>query len=151
LGRTDVALRLDTLPAIALPVASVFASPLRRARRTAALLFPFREMTILDGLAERDLGEWDGLSWEAVQHGWPDLARQAEFDWLGTTPPKGESWPTLIARVTPAFHQMCRAEKPIAVVAHVGVNAALAELIAGRNPMEFRQDYLEVLTLELES
>ena len=36
---------------------------------------------ILDGLAERDLGAWEGLSWNRVQQAWPDLAGRAAADW----------------------------------------------------------------------
>jgi broad specificity phosphatase PhoE len=145
LGSTDVALLLETVPAVQFAVATVFASPLQRARRTAELLFPNQPVTILDGLAERDLGEWDD-----VKQGWPDLACSAALDWLGTTPPGGESWRGFVERVTTTWNMMCHTEKPIAVVAHAAVNAALAELIAGRDPAEFQQAYLEVLTLELE-
>ena len=150
LGRTDVELILATVPAAQFAVATVFASPLQRARRTAELLFPDQQVTILDGLAERDIGEWEGRRWDELEQGWPDLARRAALDWLGTTPPGGESWRGFVERVTSAWNVICHADKPIAVVAHAAVNAALAELIDGRNPAEFQQGYLEVLTLELE-
>ena len=151
LGRTDVALQVDALPAAVFAVATVFASPLRRARRTAELLFPRQELTILDGLAERDLGDWEGLSWAEVELGWPEVASSASRDWLGTAPPGGEPWGRFVERITLTWHTMRRAPTPIAIVAHAGVNAALAELIVGRNPVEFQQAYVEVLTFELES
>jgi broad specificity phosphatase PhoE len=150
LGRTDVALRLDALPPAMFAAATVFASPLRRARRTAELLFPNQRLTVLDGLAERDLGDWEGLSWAEVEQGWPELASSASRDWLGTTPPGGEPWDRFVERITLTWHPMRRAQSPIAIVAHAGVNAALAELIAGRKPADFQQAYLEVLTFELE-
>ena len=150
LGRTDVALRPAAIPAAPFPVATVFASPLRRARRTAELLFPDQPITILDGLAERDLGEWEGRSWNEVQQGWPDLAGSASRDWFGTTPPGGEPWGRFVERVVSTWNVVRQAEKPIAVVAHAGVNAVLSQRIAGRNPAEFQQAYLEILTLEFE-
>lgn len=150
LGRTDVALRLAAIPASQLTVATVFASPLRRARRTAELLFPSQPIAILDGLAERDLGNWESHSWDEVEQDWPDLAGRAARDWFGTTPPEGEPWGRFVERVTLTWRVVRVAEEPIAVIAHAGVNAALAELIAGRNPREFRQAYLEVLTFEFE-
>lgn len=150
LGRTDVALRPAAIPPASLTVATVFASPLCRAFRTAELLFPDRPVTILGGLAERDFGDWEGRSWSEVQEGWPDLAGRAAVDWFGTTPPGGEPWARFVERVVSAWHVMRQAEKPIAVVAHAGVNAILAERIAGRHPAEFQQTYLEVLTLEFE-
>jgi ribonuclease H / adenosylcobalamin/alpha-ribazole phosphatase len=150
LGRTDVALRADAIPSAEFSVATVFASPLRRARRTAELLFPNQPVTLLDGLAERDLGDWEGHSWSEVEHGWPDMARSAAADWFATTPPRGESWDCFVERVVSTWHVVRQAEKPIAVVAHVGVNAVLSQSIAGCNPAGFQQAYLEVLTLEFE-
>jgi alpha-ribazole phosphatase len=151
LGRTDVALRPAAIPPAPLTVATVFASPLCRARRTAELLFPDRPITIIDGLAERDLGAWEGRSWNEVQQGWPDLAGSAAVDWFGTTPPGGEPWAGFVERVVSTWNAVRQAEEPIAVVAHAGVNAVLAERIAGRNPLEFQQKYLEILTLEFEN
>jgi len=150
LGRTDVALRLAAIPPAQFKAATVFASPLRRARLTAELLFPDQSITILEGLAERDLGDWESRSWDEVEQGWPDLARSAALDWFGTTPPNGEPWPRFVERVVSSWRIVRQADGPLAVVAHAGVNAALAELIAGRNPAEFRQAYLEVLTFEFE-
>jgi probable phosphoglycerate mutase len=150
LGRTDVSLRPAVIPAATFTVATVFASPLRRARRTAELLFPNQPVNILDGLSERDLGDWEGRSWREVQQGWPDLAAAADRDWFATVPPNSEPWSRFVERVGSAWREIRRAEAPCAVVAHAGVNAVLAAWIAGRSPAEFQQKYLEVLTLEFE-
>ena len=147
-GRTDVPLGPAVIPASPLPAATIFASPLMRARHTAQSLFPGRNITLLDDLKERDLGDWDGLKWDQIELDWPKLAGRAAYDWLGTTPPNGESWPMFAQRVSRAWMLMRTAAPPIVIVAHAGVNAALAECIAGQKPLEFRQDYLEVLTFE---
>ncbi|HTM48612.1 MAG TPA: histidine phosphatase family protein [Bryobacteraceae bacterium] len=150
LGRTDVPLGPAAVPAATFAVATVFGSPLRRARRTAELLFPKQPVNILDGLAERGLGDWEGRSWSEVQQGWPDLAAQADRDWFAAVPPNGEPWNLFVERVASAWREIRRARAPVAVVAHAGVNAVLCELIAGRSPLEFQQMYLEALTLEFE-
>jgi len=150
LGRSDVVLRVAAMPAASFAAATVFASPLRRARRTAELLFPSQPITILDGLAERDLGDWEGRTWVEVEQGWPDLAASAALDWFGTTPPNGEPWDHFVKRIASTWDIVRQAEGPLALVAHAGVNAALAELIAGCNPAEFQQTYLEVRTFEFE-
>jgi broad specificity phosphatase PhoE len=150
LGRTDVALSAAAIPPAGFAVATVFASPLRRARRTAELLFPDQPVTVLDGLAERDLGDWEGRSWDEVEHGWPALARSAAVDWFTTTPPGGESWDRFVERVVSAWHVVRQAGSPIAVVAHVGVNSVLSQRIAGGDAAVFQQAFLEVLTLEFE-
>ena len=148
LGRTDMPLGAAPIPCALIEVRSIFASPLQRAHRTAELLFPAQSITLLDDLKERDLGDWDGLQWDAVEQDWPKLAARAAYDWLGTTPPNGESWLQVEARAARAWQLMRTAESPIAIIAHAGVNAALAGCIAGQKPLEFRQNYLEVLTFE---
>ena len=151
LGATDADLRAQSIPAATFPVATVFSSPLRRALHTAQLLFPDQQPVILTELAERNYGFWEGLTWDEVERSWPELAGRALVDWLGTTPPGGEPWSRVVERAVSALHRIRQAEVPIAVVAHAGINAALAQLVAGRKPTEFRQAYLEVFTFELES
>ena len=148
LGCTDAPLGAAAIPPSSIAVASLFASPLQRAYRTAELLFPGVPMTLMAALKERDLGDWDGLKWDAVEQDWPKLASRAAYDWLGTTPPNGEAWPRFVERVAGAWQVIRTAPSPIVIVAHAGVNAALADCIAGQKPLEFRQDYLEVLTFE---
>lgn len=151
LGRKDVSLGSSPIEAASFDVASVFASPLLRARRSAELLFPNHPITVLDGLAERDVGDWEGHSWDEVEKLWPELAARAELNWFLTTPPNGEPWDGFVERVGSAWSKVRSAEGPVAIVAHAGVNAVLAELIAGYDPAGFSQQYLEVLTLEFES
>ena len=74
LGSTDVPLAADALAASQLQVNRVFSSPLSRALRTAELMFPRHELTVLPELAERGLGEWEMLPWAALEAGWPALA-----------------------------------------------------------------------------
>jgi broad specificity phosphatase PhoE len=151
LGRKDVALAPRSIEAASLEVRSVFASPLLRAQRSAELLFPNHTITILDGLAERGLGDWEGYSWGEVEGRWPELAARAELNWFLTTPPNGEPWNCFVERVGSAWSEVRRAKGPVAIVAHAGVNAVLAELITRRDLAIFRQEYLEVVTLEFES
>lgn len=150
LGSTDVDLRDQPIRAAEFHVATVFTSPLRRAARTAEYLFPNHRAIVLDGLAERGLGVWEGLTWQEVESSWPELASRALVDWFGTTPPSGERWSHVVDRVAAVLRVIRKAAMPVAVVAHAGVNALLAEMIAGRKPVELRQAYLEVLTFELE-
>jgi alpha-ribazole phosphatase len=148
LGSTDSPLASESVPPSALAPASIFASPLRRAKRTAELLFPGREMVILPDLAECSFGDWEGKTWDEVQQGWPELAGQKVSDWRRVTPPNGESWADFSARIDRAWSIIRRAPRPAAIVAHGGVNSVLAYLIAGRDPFNFQQGYCEVLTLE---
>jgi broad specificity phosphatase PhoE len=148
-GSHDVPLASEVLPPSALDAASVFASPLQRARRTAEMLFPEHEIRILPELAECSFGEWEGKPWEAIQERWPELASRKMSDWRGITPPAGEPWDEFCKRVEKAWTIIRNAPPPIVVVAHGGVNSVLARLIAGRDPFTFQQDYCEVLTFAI--
>jgi len=149
LGRLDVDLAPQEIPPSRLRVQAIYASPLRRALETARRLFPDSEPLVLADLAECSLGEWDGLSWPEVERRWPDEAARKARDWCAVTPPSGEPWHRFAARVRAAFGVIRDGPLPAAVVAHAGVNAVLAQCLAGVDPLTLRQKYLEILTYEL--
>jgi len=127
---------------IHVPVA--WTSPLRRARETAALLNATRVVE-LAGLREIDQGEWSGRSWAEIEQHWPVLARRKLDDWAGVASPGGEAWTSFVERVREAWKTIREGPPDSAVVAHLGVNAALACLIDGRDPLKFTQGYGEVI------
>lgn len=94
-------------------------SPLRRARETAAALFPEHAPETAADLAEQDFGDWDGqLYADASMPAGLDAAGIAAF-----RPPGGESLDDLLARVRPAIARIGKdhAGQAVAVVAHGGV------------------------------
>ena len=123
-----------------------YVSPLRRARETASYLRS--PQMIVPELREVDFGEWTGKTWQEIQARWPMLAREKEANWLEVTPPGGESWTDLIGRVRSAWQRIRNAPSPVAIVAHAGVNAALAHIVAGHSPLDFHQIYTEITRLE---
>jgi len=150
LGRTDPPLsergRVAALSLATLSVRSVFTSPLRRARETAeAIRAP---LEILPELAEIDFGEWDGLTWREIERRSPELARRKVEDWFGVVIPGGEAWPDFRVRVERALDRALAAPAPVAIVAHVTVNAVLAARLMDADPRSFRQEYGEILTCE---
>jgi broad specificity phosphatase PhoE len=124
-----------------------YCSPLLRARQTAAFLRGARRVEMA-ALREVDFGQWTGRTWAEVEQEWPALAAQKCADWLGVSPPCGESWQEVLDRVKPICQAIRNGETPVAVVAHQGVNAALASLLDNRNPLEFAQLYGEVIRVE---
>jgi broad specificity phosphatase PhoE len=146
LGSSDVQLADEEIAPSALQVDRVLTSPLVRALRTAQLLFPTAPVSVLPGLAERGLGEWEMKSWKEIQKHWPDLAAQAELDWFQNTPPAGEPWEDFMARVERVWRSVPRSGTT-AIVAHAGVNSVLAHLADGREFASFQQNYLEVISL----
>jgi broad specificity phosphatase PhoE len=150
LGRTDPPLspagRNASAELSALEVHTVYVSPLRRARETAEAIR--REPVVLPELAEIGFGEWEGLTWGEIEQRWPQLAERKADDWLGVTPPGGEPWPQFCARVERALAQILLAPQPVAVVAHLTVNAVLAAHLLGADPQRFQQNYGEVIVCE---
>jgi broad specificity phosphatase PhoE len=153
LGRTDPPLTPAGSRAAAklagLQVAALYVSPLRRARETAAAIGGPVAPVVLPELAEISFGEWEGLTWRQIEERWPDAACRKVEDWLGVAPPGGESWSDFRARVDRALTRVLAGPQPAAIVAHMVVNAALAERLLGRDPKRFRQEYGEILTCEI--
>ena len=122
-------------------------SPLLRAKDTAVFLHAAKVVEV-PALREIDHGEWTGKTWAEIELGWAALASQKSADWLGIAAPGGEEWTTFLDRVRVAWRMIREGPSDSAVVAHQGVNAALAHLIKGRDPLEFTQGYGEVIHLE---
>ena len=151
LGRSDPPLSAEgRAQSLALRVDAVrfYTSTMRRARETAALAARGRPIFEWPELAETSLGVWDGLSWSEIERHWPDLAAAKLQNWFGVTPPGGESWEDLCARVEKVLRLIRLGPSPCAVVAHVAVNAALAYVIAGQDPLSFHQEYCDLSTYE---
>ncbi len=112
------------------------ATSLVRTQATAAAIFaagyPDRELAIEPDLAEQSLGEWQGISHEALverlRHPahpfWPHGAEER--------PPGGESFEDMRARVSPVMERLARdhAGRDVVIVAHGGsIRAALAHAL----------------------
>jgi broad specificity phosphatase PhoE len=128
-------------------VSVAWTSPLLRARETAALL-DAGQVVEVPGLREIDHGDWTGRTWTEIEGKWADPAMRKSADWLGVTAPGGEEWKTFLDRVRAAWQEIREGPPDSAVVAHQGVNAALAYLIDGRDPLAFTQEYGEVIRVE---
>ena len=112
-------------------LAAVYASPLRRARETAAIVVPelAGSVTCVDALRELSLGAWEGRTVDEIrgQAGDPYLAwLRAPHDCL---PPGGEPLDRVAARVRQALEAIAAAhgdEDEVLVVAHGGVISVYA-------------------------
>ncbi len=124
-----------------------YSSPLQRARETAGFIRA-EQVVELGSLQEIDYGLWTGKTWHEIQKQWSELADRKSRDWLGVAPPQGEAWAHFLERVRAAWQVIQIGPTPAAIVAHQGVNAALAFIIAGRNPIEFMQQHAEVIRVE---
>jgi broad specificity phosphatase PhoE len=112
------------------------ASPLERARETMEIardamgLAPGRYR--LDAaLRELTFGAWEGLTWREIEARDAKAVRARAKDKWSFTPPGGESYATLTARVRPWLEGLTG---DAFVVSHGGVARALMALIAGVAP-----------------
>ena len=126
---------------------AVYTSPLGRCRETgAAIAAPFRlEPQPIDGLADIDYGEWQGLTRDQAKERWPD---ETEL-WFRAPHiaaiPGGETLAALLSRASAALRDILRrhSDQTVVLVGHDSVNRVLL-LLAFELPLSrywhLRQD-----------
>ncbi len=140
--------------------AMAFASPRRRARRSAEVLMealdppsPASALRVVEGLAEVDLGEWEGETYASLMAKDPGRMRAHYADIVRSRPPGGESLEDLRARVLPAWGEI-RAQAAggcAVVVAHAAVNRVIlcdALGIPLENFFRLEQDFAALNAIE---
>lgn len=101
------------------PLEHVYSSDLRRALGTAeALGLP---VTVRPALREIYFGEWEGLSWDEIERGYPKYARQWMEHYPSLPAPGGEHFQDFKDRVLHEVHWLLGQRGPLAVVTHAGV------------------------------
>ncbi|HEY0212284.1 MAG TPA: histidine phosphatase family protein [Paenirhodobacter sp.] len=101
--------------------ARIWASPARRCVATAQAIWPDQIPQTDPRLWEQDFGAWEGLPFAEL----PDLGPLPATDLAHHTPPGGESFATMCARVAAALQELPAGTH--CLVAHAGtVRAALA-------------------------
>ena len=112
-------------------VEKVYSSPLKRCTETAEILFPQKELCIVDNLRELDLGDFEGKTVDEL------INRQDYKDWLkggiSNRPPSGESIEELSVRTYKALHEiimdmMNEEISHSAVITHYGI---ISNMLAG--------------------
>lgn len=106
----------------------LYASPMRRCRETAALLYPGMEPEIIPGFRETSFGAFEGHTYEELKN---VPAYQAWLDSAGAAPPPGgEGKAAVRQRVTEAFLTLAARHGPedrIALIVHGGTIMTLLE------------------------
>ena len=109
-------------------VDGLYASPLRRCRETAEILYPGREPALVPDLRETDFGAFEGHTYEELKDA---PAYRAWLDGAGD-PPGGESREEVRRRVLAAFAAIAERHGPeerIALVVHGGTVMTLLEAL----------------------
>jgi probable phosphoglycerate mutase len=109
----------------------VLSSPLQRARRTAQILFPDREIAIDARLIEIGFGDWEGEVLAELRARPGGDARARESLGLDFSAPGGETPRDVQARLRPLLVEIDAARRPTLIVAHKAVIRALLSLATG--------------------
>lgn len=106
-----------------------FASPLVRARETAAILGV--DAAIEPRLIEMHWGQWEGRSLAELRDADPDGVAANEARGLDFRAPGGESPRQVQARVRPWLAEVAADPRPVCAIAHKGVIRAVVGLATG--------------------
>ena len=150
-GRRDVpadcgdAAALSALRRLLEPAGKVIASPALRCRQTAATLWPDLAPDLDARLWEQDFGAWEGLAHGDI----PNLGALTPAALANHTPPDGESFADVCARIAPALCEIAASGERTIIIAHAGtVRAALALAIGAIAPaLAFSIDPLSITRL----
>lgn len=103
----------------------VCVSPMRRARETAAILFPDSEQIVIPDLREMNFGDFEGRSWREMEN---DAAYRAWVDGgCAGRCPNGEDRAAFSRRVIRAVEVLLQTEDAPVIVAHGGTQMAALE------------------------
>jgi broad specificity phosphatase PhoE len=130
-------------------IAAIWTSPLRRARATAAIVSEATgaPVSVLDGLAESDRGDWEGRPVAELRGAEPDRFAAFEAASVGFTFPGGESLADQVGRTRRALDQVVAGPQPALVVAHVGTIRAAMLALGRRPPAEADVAHAQIIEL----
>lgn len=110
-------------------LSALYASPLQRALDTAqTIAAPHRlEVKVVAALAELDFGDWDGLSYEEIEHRDPEQLARWLADPMAIHPPGGETLAHMSHRTVAAVQAIVtrHPQGAVAIISHGGPIRAL--------------------------
>ncbi len=128
------------------PLRAIYSSWMRRAAETAAAIAAPHGLPprTADGIAECDVGEWEGMDWESIRARNPDEWARFQDDPAAVPYLGGESYGNVLTRAMPAIRALADLHRgeTIAVVAHNVVNRVVSAHLLGmelRRAKELRQ------------
>ena len=116
---------------------AAYSSDLLRAADTAGPIMRGRDVPIVlrRDLREKNFGEWEGMTWEDLQHRYPDMLEDLFDEKPAFAPPGGESDLDLLDRVTAAVARIAGRQAGtdgnILVVSHGGTLRAMMVTMLG--------------------
>jgi alpha-ribazole phosphatase len=106
-------------------IEKIYTSPLNRCRESAAILQEVIDRSIpievMDGLAEIDMGEWDGHSFDEIREQFPAEYAARGADMYDFRPPQGESFADCARRAKTTWNELrMKSRGDILVIGHAG-------------------------------
>lgn len=106
-------------------IEKIYTSPLKRCRESAAILREVIDRSIpievVDGLAEIDMGEWDGHSFDEIREQFPAEYAARGADMYDFRPPQGESFADCAGRARTTWNELrMKSRGDILVIGHAG-------------------------------
>ncbi len=159
-GRTDIGLGPEgriVAASWSVPVEwrnwRIVASPLVRARETAAILFPDRPAEIEPALREMSFGDWEGQRLADLREAPGSDAESRESLGLDFRAPGGESPREVQQRLMPLLARLAAEGRDTVLVTHKAVQRALYALATGwrmteRPPQKLKDGNAHLFTLE---
>ena len=124
------------------PLAAVYASPLQRARDTAAIVAAPHGLEVVPQAAFREIGHgrWEGLTRAEVDVRFPDEASAWDRDPFTFAPEGGETGLAVTARALPALLSLVEshAGSTVLVVSHKATIRLLLASLLGFDPRRYR-------------
>ncbi len=164
-GRTDVPLgekglaQADLLSRrlAGVCVHRIYSSPLARAHQTASIVAGRNslagEVRPVEEFSEMSFGSWESLRLEEVRERHPDLYEPWREDPSSVTPPGGESFLDLVARVGEGIRRILSDEgDTLLVVCHGGTIRAALSILVGVPPAsswKFRVDNCSITSIDV--
>lgn len=111
-------------------IEAIFTSPEERTMQTAQIIatdLSINEIETLEGLGERNWGEWGGKTWQEVQDVLDKMSLEERYKFI---PPKGESWEHMENRLRNALSYILEQDyRNIAIVTHGGALRGLMPIL----------------------
>ena len=132
----------------ALPVGTVWHSPLQRCTQLAAALqtqAPAFQLRACNDLAEMDFGAWEGQRWDGIAR---EEMQAWTADFMAYAPGGGESLATMMVRVTRALdaarQQARETGQPVLWISHAGVAQCAHWLLTRGQRLPLAKDWPSV-------
>lgn len=121
----------DAISKEGLQIDHIYSSRLKRASKTAEIIAGKFQipMTIMDGLEEMNLGEWEGKTWADIPKLYPDVYAIWHKERRYTRTPGGESYQDLLDRLIPALQFIIQTEQNVLIVTHSAVIMTLQSFL----------------------